>query len=167
MIEDGVKKTNLRQSLNKVLQEKEIKCKCIRCREPGAREINWDGIKLLRYDYDSSGGREVFLSFEDVENDIMLGFIRLRKPGKAFRPEITDKTVGIREIKVYGAAAKLGEVGKVQHRGLGKRLLIEAERIAKEEFNADKILVMSSIGTKEYFRKLGYSEDGVYMGKLL
>ena len=81
------------------------------------------------------------------------------------REKINEKTGIIREIHVYGEAASLGETGEVQHRGLGKKLLKEAERIAKEEFNKDKIAVLSGIGVKEYFYKLGYEKEGVYVSK--
>ncbi len=165
--EAGVDRTNLRQYVFKKVKDKKILCKCIRCREPMSKKIDFDHVELKRIDYDASNGKEVFLSFEDTKNDLLLGFLRLRKPYKPFRPEITSDSVGIREIHVYGEATSLGKVGKVQHRGFGKRLMVEAERIAKEDFNAKKILVLSGIGTKEYFRKLGYENDGIYMRKFL
>jgi elongator complex protein 3 len=55
----------------------------------------------------------------------------------------------------------------VQHSGLGRSLMGEAERISKEEFDVKKILVISAVGTREYYRKLGYRLDGPYMVKSL
>jgi len=163
----GVDKTNLRQYLNEEMKRRGIKCRCIRCREPRGKEISWAHVKLKRLDYEASCGKEVFLSFEDVKNDLLLGFLRLRKPFKPFRKEISSKTAGVRELHVYGAATALGEEGQVQHRGLGKQLMQEAERIAAEEWDCRKILVISGVGVREYYRKLGYKNEGVYVSKTL
>ena len=150
------------------MEKRSIRCRCIRYREPKTKEVDWDNIKLLRYDYKASNSEEVFLSFEDVKNDILLGFLRLRKPYESFRKEIIENSVGIRELHVYGTATALGEEGKIQHRGLGKKLMLEAEKIAKEEFDAKKILVLSGIGVREYFKnRFNYVRDGVYMSKIL
>ena len=75
----------------------------------------------------------------------------------------------VREIHVYGKSLKIGDKGddEIQHSGLGKKLMQEAEKISKEEFDAKKILVISAIGTREYYRKLGYSLYGPYMSKKL
>lgn len=165
--EAGVNITNLRQKIHEAMKEKNIRCRCIRCREPRGRKIDFKNVKLLRYDYKASKGKEVFLSFEDVKNDILIGFCRLRKPYKPFRKEITPNSVGIRELHVYGKATPIGKKGIIQHKGYGKKLLLEAERIAKEEFNAKKILVISGIGVKQYYKKLSYEKDGFYMSKKL
>ncbi|MDP2907867.1 MAG: tRNA uridine(34) 5-carboxymethylaminomethyl modification radical SAM/GNAT enzyme Elp3 [Nanoarchaeota archaeon] len=164
--EAGVGITNLRQKIHEAMEKENVRCNCIRCREPRNRKISFKNVKLLRYDYDASDGKEVFLSFEDVKNDIILGFCRLRVPYKPFRKEITKGSVGIRELHVYGEAAQIGKKGKVQHKGYGKELLSEAEKITKE-FGAKKILAISGIGVREYFSSLNYRRDGVYMSKLL
>jgi elongator complex protein 3 len=165
---DGVGLTNFRQVVHALMEKNGEKCKCIRCREIRNEEVNWGSVKLNRIDYDASGGKEVFLSFDDVEKDNILGFLRLRKPSKSFRPEITNKSAGIREVHVYGEATSLGEKGKIQHRGLGIKLVKEAERIAMEEWNCDKMVIISGIGVKSYFRnKFGYQKDGPYMSKKL
>ena len=167
--EAGVNITNLRQKIHEVMKENHVKCKCIRCREPRGRKIDFKKVKMLRYDYEASNGKEIFLSFEDVKNDILIGFCRLRKPYKPFRKEITKNSIGIRELHVYGEATNIGKKPekRVQHRGYGKKLLSEAERIAREDFNAKKILVISGIGTREYYKKSGYKKDGPYMSKNL
>lgn len=165
VISDGVMNTNLRQIVEKKVKEKNIKCRCIRCREPMAKNINSKSIETKKIYYDSSNGKEVFISIEDTSNDILLGFCRLRKPYRPFRTEITPGSAGIRELHVYGQATALGEEGLIQHKGFGKRLMEEAEKIAKEEWNCNNILVISAIGTREYYSKLGYKKDGVYMSK--
>ena len=167
VITDGVMKTNLRQIVETKVKEKNIQCKCIRCREPRNRKINHKNIKIKKTYYDSSGGKEVFISIEDTKNNILIGFCRLRKPYKPFRKEITFDSCGIRELHVYGQSTALGEKGLVQHKGYGKKLMKEAENISKKEWGCKKLLVISGIGVKEYYRKLGYSKDGPYMSKKL
>lgn len=161
----GVKRTNLRQYVAKIMEEEKVKCRCIRCREPKQRKIDFKNIKIKEIYYEASNGAEVFISAEDKKNDLLLGFCRLRNPYKPFRKEISKNSVGIRELHVYGTSAGLGESGQIQHRGLGKRLLRRAETIAKKKFHAKKILVISGIGAREYYKKLGYKKDGVYMSK--
>lgn len=162
--EAGPKKTNIRQ----ILHEKGVKCRCIRCREPGARKISWKDVKLNIKEYEASQGKEIFLSYDDVKNDILLGFCRLRIPFKPFRKEITTKSAGIRELHVYGAAVPIGEEGLIQHKGLGLELMNKAEEIAKNKFDCNKMLVISGNGVKEYYHnKLNYKKDGVYMSKKL
>jgi elongator complex protein 3 len=164
---DGVNITNFRQYLHDLMGKKGIKCKCIRCREPKNKQIDFDNIKILREDYKASNGTEIFISMEDTKNDVLLGFTRLRIPYKPFRKEITSRSSGIRELHIYGQAIPLGKKGLVQHKGLGKKLLLEAEKIAKEEFDVNKMLIISGIGVKEYFSKLKYKRDGFYMSKSL
>lgn len=175
-IEAGVKKTNLRELVFKRCAEKGIKCRCIRCREIGIKElkekrkINLENAALKRIDYAAAGGSEVFLSFEDEENDALLGFVRLRKPGPNIcRPEITPATAGVRELRVYGEQVAVGRdsVGAAQHRGLGSRLLLEAERIAADEWKMEKLAVISGVGAREYYYKRGYALEGMYVTKAL
>ncbi|MGQ0771270.1 MAG: tRNA uridine(34) 5-carboxymethylaminomethyl modification radical SAM/GNAT enzyme Elp3, partial [Nitrososphaerota archaeon] len=142
---------------------------CIRCREIGFAKDPRGEIFLNRENYSSSGGDEVFLSYDDSD-DRIYGFLRLRKPsGSAHRKEITPESCIVRELHVYGRPLKIGEreTGQVQHSGLGKNLVSEAEKISSEEFDARKILVISAVGTREYYRKLGYLPDGPYMAKML
>ncbi len=163
-ISAGVDITNLRQ---KLMQDMEIVCNCIRCREPKGK-VDFSKAELKRYDYEASHGKEVFLSIEQEQN--ILAFCRLRMPYKPFREEIDENTAGIRQLHVYTQSAGIGKKPsdlQAQHRGFGKQLMKEAERIAKEEFNASKILVLSGVGVKEYFRKLGYTDMGVYLSKKL
>ena len=164
----GVDRTNLRQYVEQILKEKKQECNCIRCREPRNKEIDFKSIKILTQYYEASKGSEVFISAEDTTNNILLGFCRLRIPYKPFRKEITKDSAGIRELHVYGSAVPIGEKGSsIQHRGLGKQLLKEAERIARDVFGKKKLLVISGIGAREYYKKLGYKKDGVYVSKRL
>ena len=96
-----------------------------------------------------------------------MGFCRLRIPFKPFRKEITSNSALIRELHVFGPSVGLGktDLESQQHKGFGKILLSEAERIATEEFDAKKILIISGIGVREYYKKLGYALDGVYVSK--
>lgn len=162
---------NLRQLVHKNLEKEGLKCKCIRCREVGltGKNIQFDDLKLNREDYMSSCGSEVFLSFED-SNKTIFGFLRLRKPSyKAHRVEVSENTCIVRELHVFGKSLKIGSREKdgIQHLGLGKALMQEAEKIAKEEFDAKKLLVISAVGTRQYYQRLGYSLYGPYMAKEL
>jgi len=171
-IEAGVDMTNLRQYM---MQKFNPKCRCIRCREPKGKEINWDKIEIKIDEYEASGGKEFFISVEDIQNDLLLGFLRLRfssdssldnEEFKQSRPEITEQSAIVRELHVYGTATALGEEGNIQHKGLGKQLMAKAEEIAKSA-GKNKIIVISGIGVRAYYQKLGYSLEGPYMVKKL
>jgi elongator complex protein 3 len=167
----GPKLGNLRQIVHQNLAKQGISCKCIRCREAGLSKKNFDEqfLNLNRINYESSGGNEVFLSYEDSDESIY-GFLRLRNPSiLAHRKEIEKDSCIVRELHVYGKSLKVGEKGEkeIQHSGLGKKLMKEAEKISREEFDANRLLVISAIGTREYYRKLGYSLYGPYMCKSL
>lgn len=164
----GPKAGNLRQIVHQNLAKQGISCKCIRCREAKPKDTDEKEIRLTRINYDSSGGKEVFLSFED-EDESIYGFLRLRKPSiDAHRDEVKNTCI-VRELHIYGKSLKLGakEKNEIQHSGFGKKLMAMAEKISKEEFDAKKILVISAIGTREYYQKLGYSLYGPYMKKEL
>ena len=165
IVHAGAKKTNLRQIVTEVIAKKGIKCKCIRCREPMNHLINHDNLEVKKQYYKSSGGEEIFISIEDTTNDIIIGFVRVRKPFKPFRPEITSTSAGIRELHIYGKTISLGKEGLIQHRGYGKILMHEAEKVAKEEWGCDKMIVISGIGAREYYKGIGYFKDGPYMSK--
>ena len=175
LIEAGVKKSNLRQLVAQRLEEMGKHCNCIRCREVGHRllregiEPNPDSLDMVRRTYEASGGLEEFLSIEDEQRDLLVALLRLRMPSeRVHRPEIdaTEDAI-IRELHVYGPMVPVGGrfAGAWQHRGWGSILLAEAERIAKEEYGRRKILVMSALGTKRYYMRLGYRRDGVYVSK--
>ena len=166
----GVRKSNLRELVERAAEKKGIKIREIRYREVGrAERVDYSKVRLCRLEYEASGGREVFLSFEDVKNDVLIAFLRLRMPAKPFRPEITERTALVRELHVYGPLVPIGKLDAraYQHKGFGSRLLAEAERIAKEEFDKNKIVVISGVGVREYYYKRGYRLDGPYVSKLI
>jgi len=165
----GVKKTNLRELAKKKCVELGITCRCIRCREIGLRgsrgKVDQNKAELKQFKYAASGGTEFFLSFENEEDNALLGFVRLRKPSNFDQTQ----TMGIRELRVYGEQVAIGATPAshaVQHRSFGKKLMENAEQTAREQ-GADEILVTSGVGAKEYYRKLGYSDKASYMAKSL
>ena len=167
----GPKLGNLRQIVHENLSKQGTSCKCIRCREAGLSRKNLDqqNLCLNRINYESSGGNEAFLSYEDDDESIY-GFLRLRNPSiLAHRKEVGIDSCIVRELHVYGKSLRIGEKedNEIQHSGLGKKLMSEAERISKEEFDAKRLLVISAVGTREYYQKLGYSLYGPYMSKQL
>ncbi len=167
-IVDGVKRSNLRELVEARAIKKKIRIQEIRYREAGRKnKIDFEKVRLLRTNYDASGGKEIFLSFEDMKNDALIAFLRLRIPYKPFRQEITDKTALVRELHVYGPTVEVGKFKQdaFQHKGFGRQLLTEAEKIAREEFDKNKIVVISGVGVKNYYYKLGYKPDGAYVSK--
>lgn len=175
LIVAGVKSGNLRQLALKKLQDRGKRCRCIRCREVGHRtlkekiSVNPDRVHTTIQEYDASEGREVFISAEDPSEDVLIGYLRLRLPSsKAHRSEIDSSTAIIRELHVYGSEVPIGRRyrGAWQHSGFGRELLEEAESEARKH-GARKILVLSALGTKPYYKRSGYECVGPYMGKKL
>jgi len=177
LIVAGVNRSNLRQLVHQKLEEQGIRCRCIRCREVGHRMVidkvkpNADKVKILTTKYSASEGEEIFISAEDPENDVLIGYLRLRIPSeKAHRPEIKAKPCSIvRELHIYGPLVPVGKhLAKAwQHKGYGGILLAEAERVTREDYGLKKILVISALGTKQYYMRFGYQYDGVYVSKML
>lgn len=161
--EAGVDRTNLRQFMHENFK---IQCRCIRCREPKGKNIVWEKVQLKVTEYDASGGKEFFIAAESSEQDIIVGFCRLRFPKEILRKEITSDSALIRELHVYGTATAIGEDGLVQHRGWGKKLMQKAEEIARMN-GKKKMVVISGVGVREYYRKLGYEKEGPYVTKKL
>ncbi len=166
--------SHLRDEIERKLKEKGLRCNCIRCREVSLTQkkkgILPENIELCRMDYDASNGKEIFLSFEDVEKNILVSILRLRIPSKPFRKEITPDSALLREIHTYSWQLPVGAKPRendFQHRGYGKKLITEAERIAKEEFRCNKMVVISGVGVRRYFTSQGYFYDGPYVSKKL
>ena len=154
----GPKYGNLRQLVHQEMARRHTACRCIRCREPRGAPLS---LEQRRLDYMASGGRESFISYADG-NDHIYGFIRLRIPGRGAGPR--EGAALVRELHVYGRALGLGEHGGIQHSGLGRQLLAEAEQVARQA-GAEHMLVISAVGTREYYRTSGYSLYGPYMAK--
>jgi elongator complex protein 3 len=156
----GSRDLALRETIKKRIELIGLRCSCIRCREYGHRlRDGWTIGEpwLTRLDYETLGGKEVFLSYED-ENETLFGLLRLR---------INQRKAIVRELHIFGPEVPLS--GRLewaaQHHGLGENLLREAERIAAEEFKVDRLSVLSGIGAREYYRSLGYRLEGTYMVK--
>jgi elongator complex protein 3 len=167
-------KDSLREVVRKRMGQRGLECRCIRCREYGHRARDGREIgepHLVRLDYQASGGREVFLSFED-ERETLFGLLRMRmqiEPAVALGLEGEGSLALIRELHTFGPEVPLGEcrLEAVQHRGLGRALLREAEQVAAGEFHATKMVVLSGVGAREYYREGGYRAQGAYMVKPL
>ncbi|WP_458404845.1 tRNA uridine(34) 5-carboxymethylaminomethyl modification radical SAM/GNAT enzyme Elp3 [Methanobrevibacter sp.] len=173
LIEAGVKKSNLGELVYNNLEKEHINCQCIRCREIGhkktSQEYSLDDFELFKENYVACEGVEHFLSIEDLNEESIAGFLRLRMPSpNHFRKEINDGTALVRELHVYGNMIKIGgknpKIG--QHTGFGERLLKEAENIAIDK-GKDEIAIISGIGSRNYYRKFGYEKVGPYMKKKL
>jgi len=177
LIVAGVDKSNLRQRVQQKLAERGERCTCIRCREVGHRMMvdnvkpDLGNVQVLITRYEASEGQEIFISVEDPENGVLVGYLRLRVPSaKAHRPEVKAACSAIvRELHVYGPLVPVGKhlARAWQHKGYGAVLLSEAERVAREEYDVKKLLVISALGTKQYYARFGYGRDGVYVSKML
>jgi len=166
--EGGAKVSNLRQYLFKSQKEEGWKCRCIRCREVKGNYDPKEKVILFREDYAASGGKEIFLSFENKTREKLFSLLRLRIPSKKIIFPALKQSAIIREIHTYGQLHPLSideSLISPQHKGFGKKMTEEAERIAKKEFGSKHIAVISGIGAREYFRKLGYSLKEEYMVK--
>ncbi|MHA1221331.1 MAG: tRNA uridine(34) 5-carboxymethylaminomethyl modification radical SAM/GNAT enzyme Elp3, partial [Candidatus Heimdallarchaeota archaeon] len=170
----GPKKSDLREHAQRYLKETGRNCSCIRCRDVG--HLHMKGIRpsekdieLVKREYDASGGKEIFLSFEDTSQEIILGFLRLRHPSadrliKAVPPQKPYSI--IRELHVYGSVVGIGESADQavnwQHRGYGTKL-IEAATELSREVGSELLLVTSGIGVREYYAKKGFERLMPYM----
>lgn len=169
----GCKISNLRELVQKEMKKKKMKCHCIRCREVREEYDPNEKVYLFKEEYDASGGKEFFLSFETKNREKLYSFLRLRIPSQVFSGQkhflrVLEKSAIIREIQTFGETMPFGKRGIApQHRGLGKKLIKEAEKIAKKNFGLNNIAVIAGVGAREYFRKLGYRLKETYMIKKL
>jgi len=153
------------------MKKRDFKCNCIRCREVRERYDPEEKFYLVREDYSASGGKEVFLSFENKERNKLFAFLRLRIPSQVFKKEeyfipVLKGSAIIREVHTYGQQIPIENNGEApQHKGLGKKLIKEAEKITKTEFGLSKITVISGVGVRDYYRKLGYQLENEYVVK--
>ena len=182
-IENGNIITNLREMLEYELKKQGLHCDCLRCREIYRQKdnINQDEEPQIFVDtYETIGGTEYFISMEDKTRTAVYGFLRLRIPHqenstnsvnlenlKKLMPEL-EGCAFIRELHVYGQMIEIGKTNVIgsQHKGYGKKLMTEAEKIAHEKgFNS--LAVISGVGVRGYYKKLGYKKEGTYMTKKL
>ena len=160
----GIKNIDLRKDIEEEIRAEKIKIKEIRFREIGfalrdKRNIN-SKLKLKTIKYKASGGTEFFIEAINRDN-LLFGLLRLR---------LDKKTATVRELHIYGPTLKLSEKSNSawQHKGLGKLLMKEAERVAKRK-SCKKIRVISGVGVREYYKKQGYKLDKqkTYVEKIL
>ncbi len=149
----GNKITNLRQ----VMKDQGVKCSCIRCREARDKKIEKYKINIIKYP--ASEGTEYFISADSKNKKVLYGFCRLR-----IDQNNENYPAFIRELHVYGELVSVGQKKKVQHSGLGKKLMIEAEKIVKKN-KIDTLTIISGVGVRGYYKKLGYKLKNTYMIK--
>jgi len=159
----GVDRTNLRQYVNELARKKKVKINDIRAREIRKEKVKEKG-KIKVIEYIASNSKEYFISCE--ADGKLLGFLRLRHVVRSLHSAITLDSGVIRELHVYGSAVGIGKEGDIQHKGVGKRLMKKAEEICLKK-KKDKMVVISGVGARDYYRKLGYKKQGPYMVKKL
>ena len=174
IIEGGTRISNLREVVQKEMGRKGLKCKCIRCQEVKGNYNAKEKLELFRKDYAASGSKEIFLTFENKKRDKLYALLRLRIPSYLAETRsppiflVLEKAGIIREVHTYGQMIPVGEKSfSPQHRGLGKKLIREAEKITKKEFDLKKIAAISGVGARDYYRKLKYQLKDSYMVKKL
>ena len=172
-IQGGASIPNMRQHVQKKCSEQGFRCPCIRCSEIKGREFSKDMVYHRIQTYKASGGEEHFISMETIiDNErYIIGFVRLRlskDAGMGFLPALKNSAL-IRELHVYGnlqTTNKTDKSSNSQHKGYGKKLMKIAEDIAIEN-KFEKIAVISGVGVRNYYRKLGYQLEEGYMTKKL
>jgi elongator complex protein 3 len=166
----GNKKTNLRQVAEEIIRKNGKKLNDIRSREIKNERVSWENLELEIIKYNTSTGKEYFLSYRTKDTDRICGFLRLSIPDRRNRKDNYIKelrhTAIIREVHVYGKVMSLdvNSHGESQHLGLGKELIEKAEVISKRE-GFKSISVISAIGTREYYKKRGFELEWLYMKK--
>jgi elongator complex protein 3 len=162
LIEAGVDKGHLRELIKERMRSHGHRCRCIRCREIGLMGVGDPDPKdvvMIETEYEASGGREVFISYELPHLDALVGYARLR---------VGDgPQAKLRELKVFGRMVPLNQRAEGwQHRGYGRELVARAEQLARER-GCEAVRVTSGVGVRLYYKSLGYQHDGVYMTKRL
>jgi ELP3 family radical SAM enzyme/protein acetyltransferase len=165
---DGVKSSSQRCEFQQIMKTRGLVCRCIRCREAGRfPDADPTSAELVVRTYSAQDGVEHFISFENTERTILFGFLRLRLKGRFVANEVFPELTGsalIRELHVYGRTisagvevedAVTGDTTVAQHLGFGRRLLLEAERLAFEA-GYTHISVISGVGVQNYYERRGY-----------
>ncbi|MFH1462710.1 MAG: tRNA uridine(34) 5-carboxymethylaminomethyl modification radical SAM/GNAT enzyme Elp3 [bacterium] len=163
IVSGPAKISNLRQILLENMKKENWLCRCVRCREVKGNYNAKEKIQLFCENYQASQGKEIFLSFENKNRTKLYSLLRLRLTSQ-------NKAI-IREIHTYGRQLPLAREAipsiSPQHKGLGKKLIKEAERITKKEFKLNKIAVIAGIGVRDYFHSLGYKLENTLMVKII
>ena len=175
----GNKRSSLRQDALKELARRGQRCNCLRCREVRGQLVDPGHLSFNDLEYQASFAHEHFLSYQ-TSDELIAGYLRLSlgiefPPAEAqsvhelfqYAPELSGAAI-IREVHVYGQSLEVGNVqnGAAQHIGLGTELIKKAEEISKKS-GYKKIAVISAIGTREYYRKRGFTVENSYMTKYL
>lgn len=168
----GNKKVNLRQLVDLELAKRSEPVQEIRSREIAFGAAANDELSLSEVAYETTNTHEVFLQWVTPDNRIA-GFLRLSMPNADYaNAHATDLPINageamIREVHVYGRVAGLHQGGEnAQHRGLGRMLIERACDIACEN-GYTAINVISAIGTRGYYRKQGFTDNGLYQQRSL
>jgi elongator complex protein 3 len=165
---EGNKRTSLRQDVQAEMERRGTSCQCIRCREVKERKITLDSLEIDDLVYPAGAAQEHFLSFLTNEQRIA-GFLRLSLPG-SHSPETGFVELAgaaiIREVHVYGQSIPVGgeEAGAAQHIGLGTQLIRKSGEIARQN-GFRRLAVISAVGTRRYYERLGFQTSGSYMVK--
>ena len=172
MVLEGFNNTCVRDELERYIRKNKLHCRDMRHREVRAQEIDHANVVLMIRRYVACGGDEYFISFESENRETLYAFLRLRLSSEAGLDNhgfvLFDELVGsalIRELHVYGEVQKVGNSASVsasQHIGFGRQLVQEAIYIAQEE-GYNKIAVISGIGVKGYYRKLGFETGNILL----
>ena len=156
---------NLITNLRQIMKDRGVKCSCIRCREIKDEKYTQKDIKKDIQIYKASGGQEYFIAYQSADASKLFAFLRLRLNNKEnSTSEFLKDSAIIRELHVYGELVSIGNKKNVQHSGLGLRLLKEAEKIAKKK-SYKKIVVISGVGVRNYYKKFGYKLSKTYLVK--
>jgi elongator complex protein 3 len=158
----GSRVTNFRAIAQSEMTKRGIRVRDIRAREIRGENVPPESLRLDVERYRTSAGDEAFVQFV-TEDDRLAGFLRLCLPDEpAYLAEL-DGCALIREVHVYGAAASIGERDprKAQHLGLGRRLIDRAAELARAR-GFSKLAVISSVGTREYYRRQGFTDGELY-----
>ena len=165
----GNKFTNFRELAEKELASQGRAPIDVRAREVRGEVVDAQDLSLRTTEYVSSLGREVFFEFT-MPGDRLAAFLRLALPdaGADGIPEEVEKAAMIREVHVYGGALDLGRrrEGAAQHRGLGRALIDAASDRALAE-GYGRLAVISAVGTRGYYRKLGFDDGTLYQHRVL
>ena len=164
----GNKRTSLRQDIQRELKRRGQRCNCIRCREIRGKPININNLRRDNLVFESGGSVEHFISWVTQE-DNLAGFLRLSLPGMGSVPTgmaDLDGAAIIREVHVSGQSLQVGDAtdGAAPHAGLGTKLLVEAEKTAREN-GFHRISVIAAVGTRQYYLNRGYHRGSLYLVK--
>ncbi len=112
--------------------------------------------------YATSIGEERFLQYV-TPDDRLAAFLRLSLPAEPVEIDEIATSAMIREVHVYGRLVGIGERrdGRSQHLGLGSRLIERAAELAAQAGFSD-LAVISAVGTRDYYRRLGFTDGALY-----